>query len=103
MLGVLIRLGLVSAYEVNKGFEPTIFHSEYSRQWDQAALVVRPGALVVERHKAIALEVGDGDDGRVDRQLVVVDAETVTVRVGVGEETGLQNGVRRGLNTGHEV
>lgn len=42
--------------------------------------VVGTGALVVERHGAIALEVGDGVDRRVDRELSVVCAETVTAK-----------------------
>ena len=74
VLDSLVRLGLV-------------------RQRDEAALVVRPVALVVERHETVALEVRNWDNGRVNWELLVVDTETVAVSVGVGEETRLEDGV----------
>ena len=57
--------------------------------------VVGAGALVVEGHAAVALEVCDtvASAGAVDRKLLVVDANTVAVSIGVGEETGLENRV----------
>ena len=62
-------------------------------------------ALVVERRRAVALEVGHlvARDGRVDRQLLVVDADAVTVRVRVREQARLEDGVGRGLNAGNHV
>ena len=84
MLDVLVRLRLV-----------------LERQ--DAALVVRARALVVERHESVALEVRNGCDRRIDRQLAVVRAQTMAVGVGVGEQTGLEDGVRRGLDTGDKV
>lgn len=49
------------------------------------AEVRRPGALVVEGHVAVTLEVGDAVrcTGGVDWKLLVVDSDTVTVGVGV--------------------
>ena len=44
-----------------------------------AALVVRARALVRDHHEAVPLKVCDGRDGRVDGDLRVVHAETVTV------------------------
>ena len=49
------------------------------RKWHDAALVVRARALVRDRHEAVPLEVRDGRDGRVDGDLRVVHAETVTI------------------------
>lgn len=67
--------------------------------------VVGAGALVVEGHVAIALEVGHtvGGAAAVDGELLVVDADAVAVGVGVGEEAGLEDWVRRGLNAGKQV
>lgn len=48
-----------------------------------AALVVRPVALVNESHGAITLEIGNRDNGSIHRELGVVRSETVTVGVGV--------------------
>jgi len=48
-----------------------------------AALVIRPVALVNEGHGTIALEVGDRDNGSVDWELGVVCSETVTVGIRV--------------------
>lgn len=58
------------------------------------------GALVVECHISIALEVGNAvwDARSVDRQLLVVDTNTVTVGVRVREETRLEDRVGRWLN-----
>jgi hypothetical protein len=67
------------------------------------ALVVGPVALVDERHRSIALEVGDGNDRSVDGELLVVGTETVAVGVGVGEETGLEDGVGGRLDIGDHV
>lgn len=67
------------------------------------ALVVGPVALVNKGHSTIALEVVDGDDGSVDGKLLVVDAETVTVGIGVGEETRLKDRVGGGFDVGNEV
>lgn len=55
------------------------------------AQVVGPGTLVVEGHIAVALEVSDAVSAAsaVDGQLLVIDTYTVTVSVGVGEESRL--------------
>ena len=55
------------------------------------AEVVGAGTLVAEGHGAVALEITHavGDARLVDGQLLVVDADAVAVRVGVGEESAL--------------
>ena len=63
------------------------------RQRDQATLVVRSGSLVVDSHETITLEVSGGDEGCIDWELTVVYAETMTVSIGVGEKTRLEDGI----------
>ena len=53
--------------------------------------------------RPVTLEVCDGYDRRVDWELLIIDAETVAVSVGVGEEAALQDWVRTRLNSGHNV
>ena len=67
--------------------------------------IVGTGALVVECHVAIALEVGNAvaSAARVDRQLLVVHSDSVAVSVWVGEEAALENRVCRWLNAGWHV
>jgi hypothetical protein len=66
--------------------------------------VVGVGTVItVDGHGTVTLEVEDGATGLVDRDLLVIRSETVTVGIGVGEETGLQDGVGRGLNSGDGV
>lgn len=67
--------------------------------------VVGAGALVVEGHLAVALEVADAIAGSrgVDGKLLVVSSDAVAVSVGVGEEAGLQDGVCGGLDAGDHV
>ena len=48
-------------------------------KWHDAALVVRARALVCDHHEAVPLQVCDGRDGRIDGDLQVVHAETVTI------------------------
>jgi hypothetical protein len=59
--------------------------------------------VVTESHQTISLEVGDRVDGSVDGELSVVGTETVSVSVGVREETGLENGIGGRLDTLDEV
>lgn len=74
------------------------------RQGAVAAGVVGVCAVVaVHGHGAVALEGVEGVEGCVHGDLLVVDAEPVSVGVGVGEETGLEHGVCRGLNARDEV
>jgi hypothetical protein len=68
-----------------------------------AALVVGAAALGNEGSGTIPLEVVDGTDGRIDGELLVIDTETVAVGVRVGEESGLEDGIRRGLDVGDEM
>jgi hypothetical protein len=68
-----------------------------------SALIVGAIALVNIGSRSITLEVGHGVEGCVDGQLLVVCSKTVTLGVGVREETGLENGIRRGLDVWDEV
>jgi len=66
--------------------------------------VVGVGAVVaVDGHETITLEGVEGAEGSVDGDLLVVDTETVAVGVGVREETGLEDGVGRRLDTRDQV
>lgn len=56
-------------------------------QGRNGTLIVWPGSLAVECHRAIALEVGNMDNRRIDRELVVIRAKPVTVGVRVGEQS----------------
>ena len=73
------------------------------RQRLDAALVVGAAALGDKGGETIALEVVDGDNGCVDWELLVVDTETVTVSVRVGEETRLEDGIGRWLDVRDKV
>ena len=70
-----------------------------------AGQVAGAGALVVKGHAAVALEVAHPVRyaGRVDGELLVVHADTVAVRVRVGEEARLEHGVGRGLDAGRHM
>ena len=66
--------------------------------------VVGIGAKVtVDSHESVTLEVEDRATRLVDRDLLVIDAETMTVGIWVGEETRLQNGVGRRLDTWNQM
>jgi len=68
--------------------------------------VVYSGALIVAaRHHAIALVrvVDLGAMREVHVELLVVSAETVAMRIGVGEEPRLQHLIGRPIDPGHEV
>lgn len=70
-----------------------------------AARIIRRRAVVPgDGRGAVALErVPDGAARRVDRDLAVVGAEAVALRVGVREEAALEDGVGRGLDAGDHV
>lgn len=72
-------------------------------QRDDGTLVVGASTLVVDGHEAIALEVGNRNNGLVNRKLSVVDTKSVTMGVWVGKEARLQDGVARRLEVGNEV
>jgi hypothetical protein len=57
------------------------------------ALVAGAAALRNESGWTITLEVGDRGDGRIDRELLIVGAEPVTLGVRVSEQARLQDGV----------
>lgn len=67
--------------------------------------VVGTGALVEEGHASITLEVSKfvGCPGSVDRKLLVVYTNAVTVGVWVREQPALQDRIRRGLKSWRQV
>lgn len=79
-------------------FDGLVGHVPVSRR------VVGVGAVVaVDRHDPVALIGVERPEGLVDRDLLIVDAEAVAVRVRVGEESGLQDRIGRRLHPGHQV
>ena len=70
---------------------------EWRRVIRRCAVVPRDSA------GAVALEGRVGVQGAVDGDLLVVDAETVALGVGVAEEAGLEHGVDGGFDAGDEV
>lgn len=73
----------------------------FERVW---IIVGSSGLVVIECHWPVALVVLDADAVRaVDRQLQVVGAEAVAVRVGVREQAALQHLVGAGLDSGHQM
>lgn len=69
------------------------------------ALVVGATALGHERTGASTLEVDDLRVGSrcIARELLIVDTETVTLGIGIDEETSLEEGIRRRLNVRDHV
>src|SRR5690606_18838758 len=70
-------------------------------QWLQAGWVVWHGSVVVLVDAGIltvALEGRVGSERAVDWELVIVDAESVALGAGIGEETSLQDRVGRWLD-----
>src|SRR5271156_451251 len=59
--------------------------------------------VAVEAHGAVAVVGGEGALRLVHRQAVVVDAEAVTGRVGIGDDARLQYFVRRIAHAGDDV
>ena len=71
---------------------------------EAVGLVVRGGAEVaVEAHGAVAVVGVVGAARPVRRQGRVIGADTVAMRVGVGEDTRLQHLVRAVADAGHDV
>lgn len=69
-------------------------------------MVVRVGAVVaVYLHETVTLEGGEGDacQRAVGGDLLIVDAETVAVGIGVREEARLKDGVCGGFDSWHGV
>jgi len=66
---------------------------------------VGSAALVVVGHLTVTLEATDllGVQVLVDRELLVVGTDSVSVGVGVGEETGLEDRIGRRLNAWYEM
>ena len=60
-------------------------------------LVVRETSLRNIGSRSIALEVDDGNNRSIDRQLLVVGTEAVTMSIRVREKTRLKDGVGRRL------
>lgn len=68
-----------------------------------AALVVRPVALINEGHGAITLEVGNGDNWGIHRELSVVCSKTVAMSIRVREKARLEDRVGRGFDVRDEM
>lgn len=66
-------------------------------------LIVGSGTLTDKQTRSSTLEVGRRDQGRIDGQLVVVDAETVALSVRVREHAGLEYRVGRSFDSGDQV
>ena len=88
---------LVTAARVNGTFLVTII------QWFEATLVVREAALRDVCSRSITLEVDDGNNRSIDRQLLIVGIKTMTVSIRVREKTRLKNGVGRRFNVRNEM
>lgn len=82
---------LVTAARVNGTLLVTII------QRFEATLVVREATLRDVCSRSIALEVDDGNNRSIDRQLLVVGTEAVTMSIRVREKTRLKDGVGRRL------
>ena len=71
---------------------------------ERVRLVVDLRSLVTVSNNVVSDHVGDtGAVGTVNRDMVVVGTEAVTVSVGVGEETALEHLVEGGFDAGDEV
>ena len=68
-----------------------------------AALVVRAAALGDVGTGSITLEVDDGNNRSIYRQLLVVGTKAVTMSIRVREQTRLKDGVGRRFNVWNEV
>ncbi|KAG1395850.1 hypothetical protein G6F59_013919 [Rhizopus arrhizus] len=67
-------------------------------------LVVRQAAVVaVHAHRTIAVVAVHRAARSVHRDLVVIDAQAVTLRIGIGEQARLQHLVRRRADARHQV
>lgn len=75
------------------------------RDWLDRGQVVGSTTLVVERHGTISLEVThlEGAGSLVDWELLVVGSDSVSVSIGVGEQSRLEDGVVGWLDTGDHV
>ena len=87
----------VTAARVNSTLLVTII------QWFEATLVIREATLRDVCSRSITLEVDDGNNRSIDRQLLIVGTKTMTVSIGVREKTGLKNGVGRRFNVRDEM
>lgn len=65
--------------------------------------VVREAALRDVCSRTITLEVDDGNNRSIDRQLLIVGTKTMTVSIRVREKTGLKNGVGGRFNVRNEM
>jgi hypothetical protein len=72
-------------------------------QWFMGTRVVREATLRDVCSRSITLEVDDGNNRSIDRQLLIVGTKTMTVSIRVREKTGLKNGVGRRFNVRNEM
>lgn len=67
------------------------------------AWVMGSETLVIIICRSVSLKVGDGDYRLVDRELLVVHAKTMTLGIGVGEQTSLKDRICRWLDSGDKM
>jgi hypothetical protein len=73
-------------------------------EWlDGTGIVWSRSLVAVDGHESITLEVGNGYQGCIDGNLLVVDSQSVSVGVGVGEQSALQDGISTWLDTRYQV
>ena len=60
-------------------------------------------AVAVHAHRTVAMVVVERAFGAVHRDLVVVDAQAVAVRIAIGEQAALQHFIRRETDARHHV
>src|SRR5215471_1246989 len=63
----------------------------------------RTAKITVGTHSAVAVIAVERTFRRIDGNLVMVDAETIPLRIAVGEQACLEHLVRRVANAGNDV
>mmetsp|Transcript_22916 Transcript_22916/g.17377 ORF Transcript_22916/g.17377 Transcript_22916/m.17377 type:complete len:213 (-) Transcript_22916:779-1417(-) len=66
-------------------------------------IVGSSSSIVIDHHESVSLVVVHAIDGAVYRYLVEVHSQSVSLRVGVGEDSGLEDAVVGELDAGDEV
>lgn len=61
-----------------------------------------PSAISVDAHRTVTVVAAEGALRRVDGNLGIVDAEPVTLRVSIGEQTALKKPIRREAYAGYD-
>ncbi len=69
----------------------------------RGALVVRAVLLGYERSSTSTLVISNCDTRCIARELLMINSETVTLGIGIDEETSLEEGIGRRLNVRNHV